>query len=79
MLSLKDQKIEASELTSSSDSGPSNSPNFVTECFFLTVYALHIGFNPIIRNYTSLLKDLNELQKARQHLLNQQSRETTVR
>jgi hypothetical protein len=38
-------------------------PNFITECFFLTIYALHVGFNPILTSYTSLMKELHEVQE----------------
>ena len=60
-------------------SSSSESANFVTECFFLTMYGLHVGFAPITANYVSLMKELHELQKAYKQLLEVSSQEVTVR
>jgi hypothetical protein len=69
-------KNSLSEKVSSSSS---ESANFVTECFFLTMYGLHMGFAPITANYASLIRELNELQKAYKQLVDASSQGATVR
>jgi hypothetical protein len=55
---------------------PPESANFVTECFFLTMFAIHVGFMPIAAGYASLMKELHELQKAYKQLLDMSSQGT---
>jgi len=44
------------------------SPNFITECFFLTSQVLHLGLQKGFSKYQSILKDLREIQKAQKRM-----------
>lgn len=57
----------------------SDSANFVTECFFLTMNCLHVGFGPIITSYISIIDELQEVQKLYKRLLEVSSQGAAVR
>lgn len=50
------------------DIGPSKKPNFVTECFFLTMTALHCGLLPVFEQLDQAKRGLGEAAHALQRL-----------
>eukprot|EP00123_Amoebidium_parasiticum_P015048 comp22757_c0_seq2/m.35536 comp22757_c0_seq2/g.35536 ORF comp22757_c0_seq2/g.35536 comp22757_c0_seq2/m.35536 type:complete len:616 (-) comp22757_c0_seq2:414-2261(-) len=45
------------------NAGSQAKPHFMVECFFLTMYALHVGFIRSCQSYEDIHKELREMQK----------------